>query len=457
MRPGAELLRFWFALDQPVGRRDYLLHGLVLVIVKYGVDATLVWVATGELWTPVSYLLTAPVLLSTRFYDAPNYLAPTLVAWTLPFLWVGVSLTLRRALDANLSAWVALLFFVPLVSYVTIAALCAMPTSARVSRDPRDRVDLSEGRKLPGALLSMGVGTALGLGMLLFTSRFLTSYGLALFMGTPFVVGAVTAFLLCQSYPAASRREVLEVVTMTSLLISGVAFALGTEGVVCLLMLLPLGLGLAFMGGIVGAWIARYQAGAIRGAALALVVLPVTSALEDGPRASSVREVVSSIEIAAPPEVVWRNVIAFPPLQEPDELIFRLGVAYPMRAEIEGSGVGAIRYCVFSTGAFVEPITHWEPGRRLAFDVSESPPPLRELTPYDAAPPHLDGYLAPTRGEFRLVPLPDGGTRLDGTTWYEQRLRPEGYWALFSDRIIGKVHLRVLEHIKRQSESGSSP
>jgi hypothetical protein len=119
--------------------------------------------------------------------------------------------------------------------------------------------------------------------------------------------------------------------------------------------------------------------------------------------------------------------------------------------------VGAVRYCVFSTGPFVEPITAWEPRLRLAFDVVESPAPLRELTPYDVAPPHLEGYLLPRRGEFRLVALPNGRTRLEGSTWYEQRLAPEGYWALFSDAIIAKIHLRVLDHIRALSESESLP
>jgi hypothetical protein len=35
-----------------------------------------------------------------------------------------------------------------------------------------------------------------------------------------------------------------------------------------------------------------------------------------------------------------------------------------------------VRYCVFSTGPFVEPITVWEPGRRLGFDVAQQPPPM---------------------------------------------------------------------------------
>lgn len=448
--PG-ELLRFWVTLERPVDRRAYLRHGLALAIVKYGVDTTLVFIATGSFWAPWSYLYTAPVMLGARFGGAPSWLAPTLVVWTLPFLWIGISLTLRRALDAGASAWAALLFFVPLVSYAMMVWLCLAPTREPIPRGAGDRIGPGEGRRLPTALLSMAIGTALGLGMLLFGVRVLSTYGLALFMGTPFVVGAVTAFVMGRSHPA-TMRETLEVVTMTAFLVAGAAFALGTEGVVCLLMVLPLGLVLTWMGGAVGHWIARSGAGSVRGAGLVLVLLPATAALEDTSTPASLREVVTSVVIAASPDVVWAQVIAFPPLAEPDELLFRLGVAYPTHAELRGEGVGAVRYCVFSTGAFVEPITRWEPGRRLSFDVTAAPPPLRELTPYRIAPPHLDSYLLPTRGEFRLVPLPDGRTRLEGSTWYEQRLRPEGYWALFSDAIIGMIHTRVLDHIRVLSE-----
>jgi hypothetical protein len=154
--------------------------------------------------------------------------------------------------------------------------------------------------------------------------------------------------------------------------------------------------------------------------------------------------------IDAPPEVVWRHVVTFSPIPPPESLLFRLGLAYPTHAEIDGEGVGAVRLCHFSTGAFVEPITAWEPGRRLAFDVVESPRPLDELSFRDVAPPHLDGYLLPRAGEFRLVDL-GGRTRLEGSTWYEQRLRPEGYWVVFSDYIISKIHERVLDHIASEA------
>src|SRR2546426_10194380 len=65
----------------------------------------------------------------------------------------------------------------------------------------------------------------------------------------------------------------------------------------------------------------------------------------------------SVVDIAAPPQTVWRNVITFPDLPPPSERLFRIGVAAPLRARLDGSGVGAIRYCDFTTGSFVEPIT----------------------------------------------------------------------------------------------------
>jgi polyketide cyclase/dehydrase/lipid transport protein len=185
-----------------------------------------------------------------------------------------------------------------------------------------------------------------------------------------------------------------------------------------------------------------------------MIVIPVIASADATRAPTPIREVRSSVEIDAPADVVWRHVIAFPPLDEPPALVFWLGIAYPVRAEIIGRGVGAVRHCVFSTGAFVEPITAWEPGRRLAFDVTAQPPPLEEWSPYAGlVPPHLDGYFLSRRGEFRLVPLAGGPTRLEGSTWYEMRLYPEGYWVLFADAFVSGIHGRVLRHVRALAEA----
>jgi len=75
-----------------------------------------------------------------------------------------------------------------------------------------------------------------------------------------------------------------------------------------------------------------------------------------------------------------------PEIAPPTEWIFRAGIAYPMRAEIVGNGQGAERRCVFSTGAFVEPIEVWDEPRRLKL---QSLAPMQEWTPYSHIEPPI--------------------------------------------------------------------
>ena len=164
-------------------------------------------------------------------------------------------------------------------------------------------------------------------------------------------------------------------------------------------------------------------------------------------------EVRTSIDIQAPPEAVWQQVVAFSEIPPPKEWMFRAGIAYPIRAGIQGSGPGAERHCEFSTGTFVEPIQVWDEPRLLKFSVTSNPAPLDEWTPYrHIEPPHLHGYLVSKGGQFLLTPLPNGGTRVEGTTWYRHSLWPAPYWRLWSDAIIHKIHWRVLNHIREKAE-----
>jgi hypothetical protein len=162
--------------------------------------------------------------------------------------------------------------------------------------------------------------------------------------------------------------------------------------------------------------------------------------------------VSTAVEVEAPPQRVWDRVVSFPELPEPHEWLFRAGVAYPTRAEIHGRGPGAVRHCVFSTGTFVEPIEVWDEPHLLRFAVTEQPDPMREWSPYDIHPPHLDHYLVSQRGQFLLTELPGGRTRLEGTTWYTNKMWPEWYWQMWSDAIIHRIHNRVLVHIKKLAE-----
>jgi len=164
-------------------------------------------------------------------------------------------------------------------------------------------------------------------------------------------------------------------------------------------------------------------------------------------------EVTTSIVVKASPPQVWQHVVAFAELAPPTDLLFQTGIAYPTRAKLDGQGVGAVRHCVFSTGEFIEPITTWDEPRLLRFDVRNQPPVMNEWSPYkDLRPPHLEHYLVSQRGQFLLTALSDGTTKLEGTTWYENRFWPATYWHLWSDYIIHRIHMHVLAHIKNLAE-----
>jgi hypothetical protein len=184
-----------------------------------------------------------------------------------------------------------------------------------------------------------------------------------------------------------------------------------------------------------------------------VTLLPLLTLTEKDAPAPPLLSVASGIVINAPPEKVWPHVIGFSIIPPPNELIFRFGIAYPVRAKIDGHGVGATRHCIFSTGEFVEPITVWDEPARLAFDVVAEPDPLQEVSPYrNLRPTHLDGYFKSERGEFQLVALSGRRTLLRGTTWYSDRIAPQFYWRIWSDGLIHRIHLRVLDHIRDEVE-----
>src|SRR5262249_52451463 len=126
-RSGRDRLRLLFSLRVPVGPRDYLGYGLGLMVSKYVVDAIVIWLAAHVLWSPIDYL-NPSLALRGPGRPLPPPLTAGMMAWALPFLWIGASMTVRRAVDAGRSAWSGLLFFVPILNYVVMIALCFMPS-----------------------------------------------------------------------------------------------------------------------------------------------------------------------------------------------------------------------------------------------------------------------------------------------------------------------------------------
>jgi len=418
---------------------------------KYALDASAVWLVTRQFWSPLDYFVPSLGLRETKGKLFPAWLIVAMVVWTLPFLWIGATMTLRRALDAGRSPWLVVLFFVPLVNYALMLWLSALPSRPAAAAPPPEEISPASLRAAGAAIVIAG---ALGVALIAFCTLVLQGYGASLFLGTPFVMGMLSAFVLNRRDPTTTGAT-LRVASLTVTL-GGLAILLfALEGVLCIAMAVPVAIPAAMLGAVLGRSIALHAPGTALHAVLVVLALPGLAAVERAAPLPELREVVSVVEVDAPPETVWRHVATFREIPEPPAWFFRMGIAYPLRAVVAGEGVGALRRCEFSTGAFVEPITVWDAPRRLSFDVTDQPDPMRELSPYRALrPPHLDSAFRARRGEFRLAALPGGRTRLEGSTWYTLELAPGVYWRLWADVLVHAIHDRVLTHVKRLAEAG---
>jgi uncharacterized membrane protein YhaH (DUF805 family) len=461
----ANLFSELWSWDGKVSRTKYAAVGLIGVAIKYNID----WMIAAAFFgyrKPFFFNYLAPLGNGARLSHLSNteakFLA-TLLVVSLPFLWVGVAMTVKRLRDAGQPVWLVVLFFIPFINVLFFLMLCALPPGER----PAD----AEGAPWPGpgalsnmiprsavgsAVLAIFLTTILGLIFVGMGTVVLQAYGWGLFVALPFCLGMFSVLLHSYHEPR-DLRTCLGVALLPIGILGAVLLFVAMEGVICLLMAAPFAIVLSAIGGMIGYTIQERHWGAKQRPAMLSIVLLLVPASFGIEHAAALQPPVflvrTAIEVNAPPEKVWNQVVAFAEIPPPTELLFRAGIAYPIRAEITGHGVGAVRHCIFSTGPFAEPIEVWDEPRLLKFGVTANPAPLNELSPYgNIQPPHLHGYFVSKQGQFLLTALPGGRTRLEGTTWYQHTMWPAAYWHLWSDYIIHKIHLRVLEHIRTEAE-----
>lgn len=447
-----------------IGRGMYAVVGLFGFAIKHNLDRFVAsfgfhrpW-GFFNYWVPVRDVARITALDS----DEARFLA-TMVALSLPFIWVGVRLTVKRLRSAGLPTQLVALFFLPVLNLFFFLLLCLLPekdpssTGLKAAQWP----DSAVARILPesalgSAAVSLLLTVPVALAIALLGVQFLANYGWGLFVALPFTLGFAAAFIYGFRQPR-SLKGCVGVACLSVALLGTALMAVALEGVICLIMATPIALPLAAFGGLCGYQVRRrrFQTDSRVLLSALLLFAPGVEWMEHlSPTPPPTFVVRTSLDIQAPPEKVWQQVVAFSEIAPPTEWMFRAGIAYPIRAEMLGSGGGAERHCVFSTGAFVEPIEVWDEPRLLKFSVTSNPPPMEEWTPYSHIdPPHLHGFLVSEGGQFLLTPLANGGTRLEGTTWYRHGLWPAQYWSLWSDAIIHRIHLRVLRHIRDEAET----
>ena len=440
-----------FSFEGPIGRRPFILVALALFLIQQAVHHLLV----GEyLFSPTAFANPwfnplhgwwKALFLNQPSLDGVAIGLP--VALILLAEWALAAIAYRRARTTGESGGLAALAVVPFVQIAVCAWLAFRPADS----DQPDDATLRRRERWHAALVGVLAGSAIAVVMAIVFTVVLEEYGVGLFVGVPLFIGFVAAY-------AANRRG--DIGLGSTVRVSWAALALGSlalagfalEGLVCLLIALPLGAVIAAIGAGLGrAWVVRR--GYRQSTFLSVSFLPLLLAVEVMAPPSGTFESVESIDIAATPAQVWESVVHMGPIPDRPSAPFGWGLAYPERGTIHGEGVGAVRKGVFSTGVAYERVTRWEPGQKLEFVVLSDPPSMRELSPFATVhAPHAQGYFRTRDARFTITKLGHGRSRLTLATRHDLDIGPTLYWQQFAQWAVHANKRRVLGHFRNQAE-----
>jgi hypothetical protein len=116
--------------NRTIDRAPYVLTGILLMFVKFGLDWTLASVVFDRPWSPFNYLIW-PDDAALRVLDlsmADRLFTLTLLLVSLPFMRTGVMLTVHRLRAVQLPVALVVLFFVPLLNLFLFFVLSFTPT-----------------------------------------------------------------------------------------------------------------------------------------------------------------------------------------------------------------------------------------------------------------------------------------------------------------------------------------
>jgi len=433
-------------------RASYLFTGLPLAFL---LNSLLVFRITPALWDAQMNIVKRDLAVTPpdRTYDfiviGVAVVALLLTAW----------IAYRRAarLRSDFAALWALLSCVPILG-VGIALWLGTASDEDEAGQPGTSEKLAGQLVIPALLCwAMISGLTALMEMKLFPQLNQQRYlSLSLLFIVPLVTAGIAGFLSARAGRTLSQSIGAAFLTLTAIL-TILGFA-AMEGVICILMAAPFVGLLGIIGALLGHWLATltsrpaYQ---VQSAAwLAVIVCAVGESI--APPAPLEDVVSSEVIINATPAQVWKQLKDIRDLPAPTEPLFVFGVAHPLESYVVGEGgVGAARVCRLSTGDMPERITVWKPEQELKFIVLDTPAAMREATIFgqDLDGAHLHTTYTSLDGGFRLEALPNGQTRLIGTSRYLLAITPASYWNLWTREIVSQVQLRVMNHVKAKAEA----
>ena len=279
---------------------------------------------------------------------------------------------------------------------------------------------------------------------------------LAMIVGTPVAVGVVT---VCFGSPeqVANQNFRLFGPWLSVVGWSAISIALAWETLICVVMLLPVYLPLATIGGMIGGYVrTNYCNKTNFGVTACVAIFPLLVGLIEFQVDSPTQKhtVSSQIRIAAPVNVVWKmlpNISNIEDHELPWTLSHALGIPRPRAANTENFSVGGVRQIVWDRGVqFEEIITAIVPNRRLAYDVFANEQSMK-IAGLDTHVVVGGEYFEVESGEYSLE-AEDDETLLTLTTSYQITSNLNWYGSLWANYVLDDFHFSVLSMIRDRVE-----
>lgn len=271
----------------------------------------------------------------------------------------------------------------------------------------------------------------------------------------PFVVGAITVYLSkAQSTHALAYRIFAPWIPVMVFFL--ITFVLSVEGWPCLVMILPIFLIAASLGGILGGYLKRRKRGNNAQisllALLPLIVSPMENAIGITP---TEYKAYTYIDIHAPANKIWPHVTRVSEItadEDRGKLTRLLGFPRPIKAELDHEGVGAYREAIFENGlVFHETVTAYENEKRMSFSIKALPHEI----PITTLDEHLvvgGKYFDVLDGTYELEKLNDTTHRLHLYSCFKLTTTFNFYASWWAGLIMKDIQNNILQIEKHRAE-----
>lgn len=271
----------------------------------------------------------------------------------------------------------------------------------------------------------------------------------------PTMVGALTVYLLPQEKASRIFNKIF-MPWIPIFLFLLITLALEIEGWACWLMILPIFLIAASIGGFIGGYLKSKKRNDKLNISLFVLlpffISPIESLIGSIP---GTYEAYTYIDINAPAERIWNNVTRVKEIPETEDKGYLnnfLGFPRPVKAELNYNGVGAHREAIFTNGLiFHEDVTEYIENKKMTFTI--------KAFPYEIPSTTLDehvviggNYFDVLNGTYEIEKLPNGKNRLHLYSHFKVKTTFNFYAGWWAKLIMKDIQNNILQIEKKRSE-----